>query len=40
MPKRVYVSTDDGERHYLSDEEREEKILSTDEKISTYCQEN
>ena len=40
MPKRVYVSTDDGGRHYLSDEEREEKILSTDEKISTYCQEN
>ena len=40
MPKRVYVPTDDGGRQYLSDEEREEKILSTDEKISTYCQEN
>lgn len=39
QPKRVYVSTEDGGRHYLGDEEREEKIRSTNEKISQHCQE-
>lgn len=39
QPKRVYVGTDDGGRHYLSDEEREEKIRSTEEKLATHCQE-
>ena len=39
QPKRVYVGTEDGGRHYLSDEEREEKIRSTNEKISKHCQE-
>jgi hypothetical protein len=39
QPKRVYVGTEDGGRHYLSDEEREEKIRSTNEKITKHCQE-
>jgi hypothetical protein len=38
QPKRVYVSTEDGGRHYLGDEEREEKIGTTNEKISEHCQ--
>ena len=39
QPKRVYVSTEEGGRHYLGDEEREEKIRTTNEKISKHCQE-
>jgi len=39
QPKRVYVNTEDGERHYLGDDEREEKIRSTNEKITQHCQE-
>ncbi len=39
QPKRVYVNTEDGGRHYLGDEEREEKIRTTNEKISKHCQE-
>ena len=39
QPKRVYVSTEDGGRHYLGDEERAEKIRTTSEKISKHCQE-
>lgn len=37
QPKRVYVSTEDGGRHYLGDEEREEKIRTTNEKITKHC---
>jgi len=39
QPKRVYVSTEDGGRQYLGDEEREEKIRTTTEKIDKHCQE-
>ena len=37
QPKRIYVTNDQGERHYLDDKEREERIGQANENIKRYC---
>lgn len=37
QPKRVYVTNDQGERHYLDDKEREERIGQANDNIKRYC---
>lgn len=36
-PKRIYVTTKEGTRHYLSDQEREERILRINNQLPRYC---
>ena len=37
-PKRVFVTTKEGNRHYLSDQERDERIRRINSQLPRYCQ--
>lgn len=36
-PKRVFITTKEGNRHYLSDQEKEERIMRINDQIPRFC---